>query len=68
MTYSYLTIDELVMIEAYYHPHISVTIISNYLKQSGIPINNIANFLNDGHSALGYYTRYKKNKQRYGRN
>ena len=67
MTYTHLTTDELVMIEAYYHQNISVTLIAERLKRSRQPIYNVINFLKQGHSAIDYYKRYKANKKRCGR-
>ena len=67
MTYTHLTTDELVMIESYYHQHIPVSIIANRLKRSRTPIYNVINFLKEGHTAIEYYQKYKKNKQRCGR-
>src|SRR5690625_238430 len=67
MTYTHLTTDELVMIEAYYHQNISVTIIAERLKRSRQPIYNVVNFLKQGNSAIDYYNRYKENKKRCGR-
>ncbi|AQS52498.1 hypothetical protein BW727_101594 [Jeotgalibaca dankookensis] len=67
MTYTHLTMDELVMIEAYYHQNIAVTKISAQLKRSRMTIYNVINFLKKGHTALDYYRQYKKNKARCGR-
>jgi len=67
MTYTHLTTDELVMIESYYHQHISVSTIANRLKRSRTPIYNVINFLKEGYTAIDYYQRSKKNKQRCGR-
>ena len=67
MTYTHLTTDELVMIEAYYHQNIAVTTISARLKRSRMTVYNVINFLKEGHTALEYYRQYKKNKQRCGR-
>ena len=67
MTYTHLTTDELVMIEAYYRQNIAVTKISAQLKRSRMTIYNVINFLKKGHTALDYYRQYKKNKARCGR-
>src|SRR5690625_1038694 len=67
MTYTHLTTDELVMIEADYQQNISVTIIAERLKRSRQPIYNVVNFLKQGKSAIDYYKRYKENKKRCGR-
>lgn len=67
MTYTHLTSDELVMIEAYFHQNTRVTIIAERLNRSRQSIYNIINFLKMGHTALVYYTQYKQNKKRCGR-
>lgn len=67
MTYTHLTTNELVMIEAYHHQNISVAIIAERLKRSRQPIYNVINFLKQGNSAIDYYKRYKENKKRCGR-
>ena len=67
MTYTHLITDELVMIESYYHQNIPVAQIAERLNRSRQPIYNVINFLKSGHSALDYYTQYKKNKKRCGR-
>ena len=67
MTYTHLTTDELVMIEAYYHQNTPVTRIAERLSRSRQPIYNVINFLKSGHTALDFYTQYKKNKNRCGR-
>ena len=43
MTYTHLTRDELVMIEAYYHQNIPVEKISSLLKRSRMTIYNVIN-------------------------
>ena len=67
MTYTHLTTDELVMIEAYFHQQTPVAIIAERLKRSRQPIYNVINFLKSVHTALDFYTQYKKNKKRCGR-
>ena len=67
MIYTYLTTDELVMIEAYYRQNIKVAKIAEYLKRSRTPIYNVINFLKEGHTALEYSQQYKENKKRCGR-
>ncbi|MBW6064509.1 IS30 family transposase [Planococcus sp. CP5-4] len=67
MTYTHLTTDELVMIEAYFHQETPVAIIAARLKRSRQPIYNVIHFLKLGHTALDYYTRYQQNKKRCGR-
>ena len=67
MTYTHLTTDELVMIEAYFHQGTPVAIIAARLKRSRQPIYNVINFLKLEHTVLDYYTRYQQNKKRCGR-
>lgn len=67
MTYTHLTTNELVMIEAYYQEGIKITDIMKSLGRSKQTIYNIVNFLKEGHSAYDYYKRYKANKKRCGR-
>ena len=67
MTYAHFTTDELAMIEAYFHQKTPVAIIAVRLKRSRQPIYNVINFLKSGHTALNFYTQYKKNKKRCGR-
>ena len=67
MTYTHLTTDELVIIEAYYHQNIAVTTISARLKRSRMTVYNVIIFLKEGHTALEYYQEYKENKKRWGR-
>ena len=68
MTYTHLTTNELVMIEAYYKEGIKVTDILKDLGRSKQTIYNVINYLKEGHSAYDYYKRYKVNKKRCGRN
>ncbi|WP_034552274.1 IS30 family transposase [Carnobacterium funditum] len=67
MTYTHITMDELVMIEAYYHQGIPVAKIAAYLNRTRTPINNVIRFFRAGHTAFEYYLRYKKNKKQCGR-
>ena len=67
MTYTYLTTNELVMIEAYYKERIKVTDILKALGRSKQTIYTVINYLKEGHSAYDYYKRYKVNKNRCGR-
>ena len=67
MTYTHLTTDELVMIEAYYHQNTPVTRIAERLGRARQTIYNVIKFLKAGHTALDYYAQYKKNKKRCGR-
>ena len=67
MTYTHLTPDELVMIEAYAKAHQSVTKTAQMLKRSRQTIYTVYAYLKDGHTALEYYQKYKKNKAKCGR-
>ena len=67
MTYTHLTTNELVMIEAYYQENIKVSDIVTSLGRSKQTIYNVINYLKEGHSAYDYYNRYKVNKKRCGR-
>lgn len=67
MTYTHITMDELVMIEAYYHQGVPVAKIATYLNRTRTPINNVIRFFKAGHTAFDYYLRYKKNKKQCGR-
>ena len=68
MTYTHLTTNELVMIEAYYQENTKVSDIVTSLGSSKQTIYNVINYLKEGHSAYDYYNRYKVNKKRCGRN
>ena len=68
MTYTHLTTNELVMIEAYYQEDIKISDIANSLGRSKQTIYTVINYLKEGHSAYDYYNRYKVNKKRCGRN
>ena len=68
MTYTHLTTNELVMIEAYYQENITVSDIVTSLGRSKQNIYNVINYLKEAHSAYDYYNRYKINKKRCGRN
>lgn len=67
MTYTHITMDELVMIEAYYHQGVPVAKIATYLNRTRTPINNVIRFFKAGHTAFDHYLRYKKNKKQCGR-
>ncbi len=67
MTYTHLTTDELVMIASYFKTNESVANVSQILGRSRQTIYNVYHFLEDGHSVLDYYQRYKQNKSRGGR-
>ena len=68
MTYTHLTTNELVMIEAYYQENTKVSDIVTSLGRSKQTIYNVINYLKEGDSAYDYYNRYKVNKKRCGRN
>ncbi|MGT2729802.1 IS30 family transposase, partial [Streptococcus phocae subsp. salmonis] len=67
MTYTHLTTNELVMIEAYYQKGMSVSGICLSLKRSRQTIYKVITFLKTGRSAYDYYEHYKANKKRCGR-
>lgn len=66
MTYTHLTTNELVMIEAYYQEGKKVSTISQSLGRSRQTIYHVINFLKAGNSAYDYYRQYKTNKKRVG--
>lgn len=67
MTYTHLTTNELVMIEAYFEEGVSVLKIAQSLKRSRQTIHKVVTFLKEGNSASDYYHCYKSNKARCGR-
>ena len=67
MTYTHLTTNELVMIEAYYKEGIAVSYICQSLKRSRQTIYKVIAYLKAGHTAYDYYKDYKANKKRCGR-
>ena len=67
MTYTHLTTNELVMIEAYYQEGKTVCAIAKSLGRARQTIYNVISFLKTGHSAYDYYQRYKANKRHCGR-
>ncbi len=48
MTYTHLTLNELVMIEAYFHQETPVAIVAKQLKRGRQTIYNVYNFLKCG--------------------
>ena len=68
MTYTHLTTNEFVMIEAYYKEGIKVTDILKALERSKQTIYNVINYLKEGHSAYNYYKQSEVNKKRCDRN
>lgn len=67
MTYTHLTTNDLVMIEAYYKNQVPVSEIAKSLKRARQTIYNIIHFFEQGNSAMDYYSTYKANKKRHGR-
>lgn len=67
MTYTHLTTNELVMIEAYYQEGVKITDIVTSLGRSKQTIYNVVNVLKKGYSVYDYYKAYKTNKKRCGR-
>lgn len=67
MTYTHITIEELVMIEAYFHQKIPFSKIAIFIGRSRQTIHNIVTFLRKGYTALDYFKQYKENKKRCGR-
>lgn len=67
MTYTHLTTNELVMIEAYYQEGMPVSAICHSLKRSKQTIYKLISYFKAGHTAYDYYENYKANKQRCGR-
>lgn len=67
MTYTYLTPNELVLIEAYFHQETPVAFVAKKLKRGRQAIYNVYHFLKQGKTALEYLEQYKKNKKRCGR-
>ena len=67
MTYTHLTPDELVMIEAYAKAHQPVAKTAQMLKRSRQTIYTVYDYFKDGHTALEYYQNYNKNKAKCGR-
>jgi len=60
MTYTHLTINELVLIEAYHNFSNPVRIVAGKLKRSRQTINNVYQFLSQGQTTVECYTKYKK--------
>ena len=59
MTYTHLTTNELVMIEAYYQENIKVSNIVTSFGRSKQTIYNVINYLKEGHSAYDTITDIK---------
>ena len=56
MTYTHLTTNELVMIEAHYQENIKVSDIANALERSKQTIYTVINYLKEGYSTYDYIT------------
>ncbi|HHX8801960.1 TPA: IS30 family transposase, partial [Enterococcus faecium] len=67
MTYTYLTTDELVIIESYLKINQSVAKTAHCLNRSSQTIHKVYLFFKQRKSALEYYQQYKKNKSNCGR-
>lgn len=67
MTYTHLTTNELVMIEAHYQENIKVSDMVTSLGRSKQTIYTVINYLKEGRSSYDYYNQYKINKKRCGR-
>jgi IS30 family transposase len=67
MSYSHLTIDEVIMIEKYLEAGYKPYEIAPKIKRSAQPVYNVANFLKAGGSSLDYIQAYRENKSRCGR-
>ena len=67
MTYTHLTPNELVIIEAYFHQKTAVAIVAKQQKRGRQAIYNIYHFLKQGKNDLEYLKQYKKNKKHCGK-
>ena len=67
MTYTHITMDELVFIEAYFQHGTTVAQIAKRLGRARQTIHNVITHFKAGHTAIDYYQRYKENKKRCGR-
>ncbi len=67
MTYTHLTTNELVIIEAYYQEGATVSAIVASLGRSKQTIYKVIHYLEAGHTAYEYYEQYKTNKKCCGR-
>ncbi len=63
MTYTHLTPNELVMIEAYYQEGATLSAIVASLRRSKQTIYKVIHYLEAGHTAYEYYEHYKANKK-----
>ncbi|MCC4723511.1 IS30 family transposase [Salinicoccus sp. RF5] len=67
MTYTHITTDELVFIEAYFHHGTPVSQIAKRLGRARQTVHNFITHFKAGHTVIEYYQRYKENKKRCGR-
>src|SRR5699024_6691842 len=67
MTYTHITTDELVIIEAYFHHDTPISHIAKRIGRARQTVHNVIAYRRDGHTALDYYQRYQENKKRCGR-
>ncbi len=67
MTYTHLTTNELVMIEAYYQEGATVSAIVASLGRSKQTLYKVIHYLEARHTAYEYYEQYKANKKCCGR-
>ncbi|NMA75316.1 MAG: IS30 family transposase [Bacteroidales bacterium] len=67
MTYTHITINELVLIEAYYKINTPVKEIATSLSRARETIYKVIRAFKSGVTALEYYNNYCENKKRCGR-
>src|SRR6056297_3194109 len=67
MTHKHLTMNEIAMIETYYHQNVATTKIIKLMQRATQTIYNVINYLKEGYTVFEYYERYKQNKKRCGR-
>ena len=67
MTYTHLSTNEIVLIEAYAQNEIPVSHIARQLGRARQTIHNVVTYLREGYRAIDYVQRYQANKQRCGR-
>lgn len=67
MTYTHLTPNELVMIEAYFKTNQPVLKTARCLKRSRQTIHKVYHYFKTGRTASDYFKQYKKNKTNCGR-
>jgi IS30 family transposase len=67
MTYTHLSTNEIVLIEAYAQNEMPVSRMARQLGRARQTIHNVVTYLREGHRAIDYVQRYQANKQRCGR-